>query len=239
MRITKPCDQALIPHKNNTTGSQSAHSSEHCKPIATTWWNCDHNDTVTRYWCCIFYSCPALLPLFVIVNVYNLGGNPWKTITQYSSVPSDCAQWPTRKNFAVLHLEGNMAVLLLSATFAYIFCRIIPWTLNPFVADIRIIRENSVTVDALAPICGDADMAINSPGDYGLEVGWRIMCAMLFVNFNVINTDPRAQIKAAIIANIADSATAQWGSWQTQAKFQCDWSHHNRKSLNLRRLCET
>ena len=44
-----------------------------------------------------------------------------------------------------------------------------------------------------------------------MEVG----CAMLFVNFNVISIDPRAQIEAAIIANIADSATAQRESWQT------------------------
>ena len=55
------------------------------------------------------------------------------------------------------------------------------------------------------------------------------MCAMLFVNFNVINTDPRAQIEAAIIADIADSGTTQRGSLQTQAKFRCDWSHHDRK----------
>ena len=25
--------------------------------------------------------------------LYNLGGNPWQTITQYTSVPSDCGQW--------------------------------------------------------------------------------------------------------------------------------------------------
>ena len=44
--------------------------------------------TVTRYWCCIFIHVPPYCPSLLLFTT--LDGNPWKTITQYSSVPSDC-----------------------------------------------------------------------------------------------------------------------------------------------------
>ena len=46
------------------------------------WWG-----TVTRYWCCIFTHVQPYCPSLMFTT---WGGNPWQTITQYTSVLSDC-----------------------------------------------------------------------------------------------------------------------------------------------------
>ena len=79
-----PIQSSLVVIRQSN-GSLSAQHDCQLSPRSGAWY---HSHSVLMLY---IHSCPALLPLFVIVKVYNLGGNPWQTITQYSSVPSDCA----------------------------------------------------------------------------------------------------------------------------------------------------